>query len=360
MKLSGNTVFITGGTSGIGRSLAEALHKRGNQVIISGRRKGHLAEVTRANPGMQSLELNVEDPASIAAVAKKLIAEYPKLNVLINNAGIMQIDDAAGAIDDSVLVSIVTTNLLGPIRMTSALIEHLKKQPSATVINVSSGLAFVPLASTAVYSATKAAIHSYTQSMRYRLKGSSVRVLELIPPWVQTDLLNSKDEPRAMPLAAFIEEAVTVLGTDAEEVMVERVKMLRNNPVERQSAVRLQCAEFRAKSKITPHSEWMEVAMRVARKMSQFFGIALLLLTCGGLSAQTKDNRVKNIVLVHGAWADGSGWRGVYDILVKDGYNVSMFKSRRPRLQKMSRLRSAFLRYKMGRPFLSRTAMAVP
>ena len=230
MKLSGNTVFITGGTSGIGRSLAEALHKRGNQVIISGRRKGHLAEVTRANPGMQSLELNVEDPASIAAVAKKLIAEYPKLNVLINNAGIMQIDDAAGAIDDSVLVSIVTTNLLGPIRMTSALIEHLKKQPAATVINVSSGLAFVPLAITAVYSATKAAIHSYTQSMRYRLKGSSVRVLELIPPWVQTDLLNSKDEPRAMPLAAFIEEAVTVLGTDAEEVMVERVKMLRNNP----------------------------------------------------------------------------------------------------------------------------------
>ena len=230
MKLSGNTVFITGGTSGIGRSLAEALHKRGNQVIISGRRKGHLAEVTKANPGMQSLELNVEDPASIAAVAKKLIAEYPKLNVLINNAGIMQIDDAAGAIDDSVLVSIVTTNLLGPIRMTSALIEHLKKQPSATVINVSSGLAFVPLASTAVYSATKAAIHSYTQSMRYKLKGSSVRVLELIPPWVQTDLLNSKDEPRAMPLAAFIEEAVTVLGTDAEEVLVERVKMLRNNP----------------------------------------------------------------------------------------------------------------------------------
>ena len=230
MKLIGNTIFITGGTSGIGRSLAEALHKRGNQVIISGRRKGHLAEVTKANPGMQSLELNVEDPASIAAVAKKLIAEYPKLNVLINNAGIMQIDDAAGAIDDSVLVSIVTTNLLGPIRMTSALIEHLKKQPSATVINVSSGLAFVPLASTAVYSATKAAIHSYTQSMRYRLKGSSVRVLELIPPWVQTDLLNSKDEPRAMPLAAFIEEAVTVLGTDAEEVLVERVKMLRNNP----------------------------------------------------------------------------------------------------------------------------------
>ncbi|MGD0404036.1 MAG: SDR family NAD(P)-dependent oxidoreductase [Candidatus Acidiferrales bacterium] len=230
MKLTGNTIFITGSTSGIGRGLAEALHKRGNQVIVSGRRKTHLAEVTKANPGMQSIELNIEDPKSIAAAAKKLTAEFPKLNVLINNAGIMRADDAATAIDEITLLSTVTTNLLGPIRMTSALIEHLKKQPSATVVNVSSGLAFVPLASSAVYSATKAALHSYTQSMRYKLKATSVAVLELAPPWVQTDLLNSKDEPRAMPLAAFIEEAVTVLGTDTQEVLVERVKPLRNNP----------------------------------------------------------------------------------------------------------------------------------
>jgi uncharacterized oxidoreductase len=230
MKLTGNTIFITGSTSGIGRSLAEALHKRGNQVIVSGRRKNHLAEVTKANPGMQSIELNVEDPKSIAAAAKKLIAEYPKLNVLINNAGIMRADDAAAAVDEITLLSTVTTNLLGPIRMTSALIEHLKKQPAATVINVSSGLAFVPLASSAVYSATKAALHSYTQSMRYKLKATSVAVLELAPPWVQTDLLNSKDEPRAMPLPQFIDETMILLGTDAQEVLVERVKMLRNNP----------------------------------------------------------------------------------------------------------------------------------
>jgi uncharacterized oxidoreductase len=230
MKLSGNTIFITGGGSGIGRGLAEAFHKLGNQVIISGRRRGHLSETTEANPGMQSVELNIQDPASIAAVAKKLIAEYPKLNVLINNAGIMQPDNAAGEIDEAVLVPTITTNLLGPIRMTSALIEHLKKQDTAAVINVSSGLAFVPLAMTATYCSTKAALHSYTQSMRYRLKGNSVKVLELAPPWVRTDLMNSNNAPRAMPLADFIDEAMKILGTDAEEIVVERAKMLRNNP----------------------------------------------------------------------------------------------------------------------------------
>jgi uncharacterized oxidoreductase len=230
MKLSGNTIFITGGGSGIGRGLAEALHKLGNQVIISGRRKGHLDAATKANPGMQSVELNVEDPASIAAVAKKLIAEYPKLNVLINNAGIMRIDDASSAIDDGLLVSTITTNLLGPIRLTSALIEHLKKQNEAVVIHMSSGLGFVPLALTAVYSSTKAALHSYTLSQRYRLKGSSVRVVEIVPPWVQTELMGANSDPRAMPLAEFIDEAIALLGTDAEEILVERVKPLRNNP----------------------------------------------------------------------------------------------------------------------------------
>jgi uncharacterized oxidoreductase len=229
MKLTGNTVFITGGGSGIGRGLAEAFHKLGNQVIISGRRKENLAETIRANPGMKSVELNVMDPGSIAAVAEKLVREYPSLNVLINNAGIMQIDDAAGTVDDAVLVPMITTNLMGPIRMTAALIDHLKKQSTASVINVSSGLAFVPLAMTAVYCATKAALHSYTLSQRYKLKGSSVKVLELAPPWVQTELLGSSNEPRAMPLAEFIAETMKVLGTDADEILVERVKTLRNN-----------------------------------------------------------------------------------------------------------------------------------
>jgi uncharacterized oxidoreductase len=231
MKLTGNTIFITGGTSGIGRALAEALHNLGNQVIISGRRKGHLDEVTAANPGIRSIELNVEDPASIASVAAKLIADYPKLNVVINNAGIMKMDDAGGVMDDAQMVSILTTNLMGPIRVTSALIEHLKTQETATVMHVTSGLAFVPLAMTSVYCATKAAMHSYAMSQRYKLKGTSVRVLEIAPPWVQTELMGPQQasEPRAMPLKAFIEETVKVLGTDADEILTENVKFLRNN-----------------------------------------------------------------------------------------------------------------------------------
>jgi uncharacterized oxidoreductase len=229
MKLQGNIIFITGGGSGIGRGLAEALHKLGNKVIISGRRKSHLDATTKANPGMASVELDIENPASITKVAENLKRDFRGLNVLINNAGIMQVDDASRPIDDGLLVSTVTTNLLGPIRLTSALIDHLKKQQEAVVIYNSSVLGFVPLALTAVYSSTKAALHSYVLSQRYKLKGSSVRVLEMAPPWVQTDLLGSNNEPRAMPLAEFIEETIKVLGTNAEEVLVERAKPLRNS-----------------------------------------------------------------------------------------------------------------------------------
>lgn len=229
MKLTGNTIFITGGGSGIGRALAEALHQLGNTLIISGRRKGHLDATTQANPGMQSIELNVEDPTSIATVATQLIREYPKLNVLINNAGIMQIDDVSNPVDAAVLTSTIATNLLGPIRLTGAFIEHLKKQQAASVINVSSGLAFVPLANAAIYSATKAALHSYSLSLRFKLRKSSVAVIEIAPPWVQTDLLNSKAEPRAMPLADFIRQTIEILGTDATENVVANAMPLRNN-----------------------------------------------------------------------------------------------------------------------------------
>ena len=169
MKLFGNTIFITGGGSGIGRGLAEALHKRGNKVIIAGRRRGHLDMVIAANPGMEAVELDITDPASISRVAASLIAEHPELNVLINNAGVMQTDAAGGRIDDALMAAAITTNLMGPIRMTSALIEHLKTRKDAVVAYTSSVLGFTPMAATAVYSSTKAALHSYILSQRFLL-----------------------------------------------------------------------------------------------------------------------------------------------------------------------------------------------
>lgn len=229
MKLNGNTIFITGGASGIGRGLAEALHQRGNKVIIAGRRRGHLDTVVAANPGMQAIELDITDPASIERVARQLIAEHPDLNVVINNAGIMQPDTVAGKIDDALLTATIDTNVLGPIRMTSALIEHLKTRPNAVVAYTSSVLAFVPLAVTGIYSATKAMLHSYVLSQRFMLRNSGVRVLEIAPPWVRTELMNSQEAEQAMPLDQFIAETIAVLGTDVDEVLVESAKAFRAN-----------------------------------------------------------------------------------------------------------------------------------
>lgn len=229
MKLTGNTIFITGGGSGIGRGLAEAFHRLGNKVIVSGRGRAKLDAVVAANPGMTAVELDITDPASIEAVAARLIADHPELNVLINNAGIMVPDQAAGRIDDKLLVDTVTTNLIGPIRMTAALVEHLKGKNDAVIAYTSSVLGFVPMAVTAVYSATKAALHSYALSQRFLLKGAGIRVLEIAPPWVRTDLMNSREAAEAMPLDQFISETMAVLGTGADEILVEGAKAFRAN-----------------------------------------------------------------------------------------------------------------------------------
>jgi uncharacterized oxidoreductase len=229
MKLTGNTIFITGGGSGIGRGLAEALHKLGNKVIISGRRRSHLNAVIAANPGMEAIELDVTDPASIERTAATLIADHPELNVLINNAGIMQPDAVAGKIDDALLTSTMSTNVFGPIRLTSALIDHLKTKNNAVVAYTSSVLAFVPLAVTGIYSATKAALHSYVLSQRFMLRHTGVRVIEIAPPWVRTELMNSQEAEQAMPLDQFIAETMAILGTDADEIVIDAAKPFRSN-----------------------------------------------------------------------------------------------------------------------------------
>jgi len=228
MSFTGNTILITGGTSGIGRALAEALQRKGNTVIIAGRRKNLLDEVTRANPGMQGVELNMDDASDIARVAQQLARDYPALNAVVNNAGIMRPEDVKkGELETA--EAIITTNLLGPLRLTTALMPHFLKQPSATIFTVSSGLAFVPLALTPTYNATKAAIHSYTMSLRYQLRDTNIKVREIIPPWVATELMGSAPtDPRAMPLADFIKEAVELIDTNADEITVQRVLPLRN------------------------------------------------------------------------------------------------------------------------------------
>lgn len=199
-------------------------------MIIAGRRQSALDETTAANPGMKSLPLDIEHPHKIRAFAAQVAAEYPSLKVLINNAGIMRAEKVLAQQPDLAdAESIVTTNLLGPIRLTAALLPHLQKQPHATIINVSSGLAFLPLVLTPTYCATKAAIHSYTLSLRYQLRATSIEVLELIPPYVATDLMGGRSDPRAMPLDKFIAETIEILKQHPTppEICVENVKWLR-------------------------------------------------------------------------------------------------------------------------------------
>ena len=232
MKMTGNTILITGGGSGIGRALAESFHKLGNEVIVAGRGQQSLEETTAANPGMKSVTLDVSNPDDIQSFAGKASQDYLSLNVLINMAGIMRpenlLEQPANVPDAE---RHIATNLLGPIRLTAALLPLLRKQPRATIMNVSSGLAFIPLAMTPTYCATKAAIHSYTQSLRYQLKETSVEILELIPPYVQTRLMGDQqaEDPNAMPLNEYVDEVMSILKAQpaAKEICVKRVHPLR-------------------------------------------------------------------------------------------------------------------------------------
>ena len=231
MDITGNTILITGGGTGIGRGLAEAFHARGNRVIIAGRRAGPLEEVARANQGMATVTADMADPDSIAALAAEVAADHPALNVVIHNAGVMLAEDMAAegyATDDA--EAMIATNLLGPIRLTAALLPHLKSQARASVVTVTSGLAFVPLVATPTYNATKAAIHSWSQSLRAQLAGTAIDVVEIVPPAVATDLMpGHAQNPNSMPLQAYIDEVMALLEANphAHEICVERVGFLR-------------------------------------------------------------------------------------------------------------------------------------
>ncbi|MFH8492602.1 SDR family oxidoreductase [Streptomyces coeruleorubidus] len=232
MKMTGNTILITGGTSGIGLGLALRLHEAGNKVIVAGRRKELLDEITAEHPSIDGLVLDVVDPGSIARARETVAASHPGLNVLINNAGIMLRENLLDPAELSVAEDHVATNLLGTIRMTYAFLPLLVGKDDAVVMNVTSALAFVPYQSTPTYSATKAALHSFSESLRIQLAAADagVQVIEVVPPGVRTTLLGQEDSDQSMPLDDFLTETLDLLREqpDAKELVVERARFIRD------------------------------------------------------------------------------------------------------------------------------------
>ncbi|MER5197446.1 SDR family oxidoreductase [Streptomyces sp. NPDC002755] len=232
MKMTGNTILITGGTSGIGLGLALRLHAAGNKVIVAGRRKELLDEITAEHPGIDALTLDVADPASIAGAAASVAESYPELNILVNNAGIMLRENLLDPAELPIAEDHVTVNLLGTIRMTYAFLPLLVGKEDAVVMNVTSALAFVPLPITPTYNATKAALHSFSESLRVQLVGAraGVQVIEVAPPGVRTTLLGQQDDESSMPLDDFLTETLDLLRErpDAKELVVERARFVRD------------------------------------------------------------------------------------------------------------------------------------
>jgi short-subunit dehydrogenase involved in D-alanine esterification of teichoic acids len=234
VDITGNTIFIPGATSGIGLGLALRLRAKGNTVIVGGRRTELLEQIAAQHPGIGTIAIDTADPASITVARDELASRYPALDTLITMAGIMEPEDLRDPAALEVAERTVAVNLLGPIRLVHAFLPGLLTQPSATVMTVSSGLAYVPLPATPTYNATKAAIHSYTESLRVQLTGSNVQVIELVPPATRTTLMNQQNSEVAMPLEDFLDEVMSLIEADpkAEQILVERVKWQRNAEAE--------------------------------------------------------------------------------------------------------------------------------
>lgn len=234
MQASGNTILLTGGSSGIGRELARRWHDQGNTVIVASRSRDSLEETAKDRDNIHVMTFDAGDGADIERFARQAMEAFPAINVLVNNAGIMKYEDISGSRDLADAEATIATNLLGPIRLIDAFVDHLKARENAAIINVTSGLAFVPMPKAATYCATKAALHSYTVSLRVKLAGQ-VEIIELAPPGVQTELTPGQSSREGyMPLDEFIDETMKPFETDGtpDEVLTEKVKFLRNAEAE--------------------------------------------------------------------------------------------------------------------------------
>ena len=223
MKHSGNTILITGGTSGIGLEFARQLKALGNVVIVTGRDPTKIDQVVRENPGLHGLQSDASHVDAIVRLQGDVISQFPALNVLINNAGIMRVVKLieARALDD--VTREIDIGLSGPIRMTQQFLPHLLSRPSATIVNVSSGLAFVPFPISPIYSAAKAALHAYTRCLRVQLAGSQVNVIELAPPLTETPLFSAEYRAmmkgeKAMPVKTLVRKAIAEMTSGKVEI----------------------------------------------------------------------------------------------------------------------------------------------
>ncbi len=222
MKLERKTILITGGTSGIGLELARQLLARGNAIIVTGRDQAKLDATKRALPDVHTIRSDVSDPSAITALHADVLARFPSLDVLVNNAGIMRNLDLNAPHDLTDVTRELDINLYGPIRMVQQFLPHLKTQADAAIVNVSSGLAFVPLPLSPVYCAAKAAIHSFSQSLRYQLRGTSITVIELAPPGVETSLYRTEfpelADTKAMDVKVLADKAIAGIEAGKLEI----------------------------------------------------------------------------------------------------------------------------------------------
>jgi len=230
MKLKGRTILITGGTSGIGLELAKHLLAAGNTVLITGRNSARIQKAQQELPGVHVFRSDASEPSEIGLLHQEVLSKFPKLDVVINNAGVMR-NLNLNVASPSDITSEIEIDLSGPILLNQLFLPHLKRQNEALIVNVSSGLALIPFTISPVYSAAKAGLHAYTRCLRAQMKGTSVQVIELLPPGTETPLFRGEFEQemkgqKGMDVTVLVKQAIAGIEADKSEIRPGLTKVL--------------------------------------------------------------------------------------------------------------------------------------